>query len=102
MAILCRKHLATRDVFTFLLEGCGFAAAELRTGCANLLLVSLYLQSATPANHFPNVDIVSDLPTVISSWHGPWIVLGDFNLTPLEVAEAGIPVKAKGVVSQQS
>ena len=36
LALLCRKHLSTRDVVTFLLEGCGFVAVEMRTGCANI------------------------------------------------------------------
>ena len=65
IALLCRKHLATRDVSTFLLEGCGFVAAELRTGSANLLLVSLYLQSATPASHYPNANILAELFSLV-------------------------------------
>ena len=43
LALLCRNHLAARDVGTFLLEGCGYVAAEIRTGNANLLLVSMNL-----------------------------------------------------------
>ena len=74
LALLCRKHLPTRDVLTFLLEGCGFVAVELRTGCANLLLISLYLQNATPANHFPNADILAEMLSLLACWKGPsWV-----------------------------
>ena len=98
IALLCRKHLATRDVNTFLLEGCGFVAAELRTGSANLLLVSLYLQSATPASHYPNANILAELFFLVKNWQGPWLIMGDYNLSPLEVSEAGIPAQTGGVV----
>ena len=98
IALLCRKHLATRDVNTFLLEGCGFVAAELRTGSANLLLVSLYLQSATPASHYPNANILAELFSLVKNWQGPWLIMGDCNLSPLEVSEAGIPAQTGGVV----
>ena len=98
LALLCRNHLATRDVGTFLLEGCGYVAAEMRTGNTNLLLVSIYLQNATPASHFPNADILAALLLLLEKWQGPWCVMGDFNLTPLEIAEAGLPVLTKGVV----
>ena len=98
IALLCRKHLATRDVSTFLLEGCGFVAAELRTGSANLLLVSLYLQSATPASHYPNANILAELFSLVKNWQGPWLIMGDYNLSPLEVSEAGIPAQTRGVV----
>ena len=98
IALLCRKHLATRDVNTFLLEGCGFVAAELRTGSANLLLVSLYLQSATPASHYPNANILAELFSLVKNWQGPWLIMGDYNLSPLEVSEAGIPAQTGGVV----
>ena len=98
IALLCRKYLATRDVNTFLLEGCGFVAAELRTGSANLLLVSLYLQSATPASHYPNANILAELFSLVKNWQGPWLIMGDYNLSPLEVSEAGIPAQTGGVV----
>ena len=98
IALLCRKHLATRDVSTFLLEGCGFVAAELRTGSANLLLVSLYLQSATPASHYPNANILAELFSLVKNWQGPWLIMGDYNLSPLEVSEAGVPAQTRGVV----
>ena len=98
LALLCRKHLATRDVGTFLLEGCGFVAAELRTGIANVLLVSIYLQNATPASHYPNADILAELFPLLEKWQGPWFIMGDFNLTPLEISEAGLPARTRGVV----
>ena len=98
LALLCRKHLATRDVGTFLLEGCGFVAAEMRTGSANVLLVSIYLQNATPASHYPNADILAQLLPLLEKWQGPWFIMGDFNLTPLEISEAGLPARSKGVV----
>ena len=98
IALLVRKHLASRDVHTFISEGCGLVAAERRTGHSNLLLVSLYLQCATPAAHYPNSEILAELMSLLKTWRGPWLVLGDFNLTPLEVAEAGIPLQTKGVL----
>ena len=39
-----------------------------------------------------------ELLTLLERWKGPWFILGDFNLTPLEVAEAGLPACTKGVV----
>ena len=98
LALLCRKHLATRDVGTFLLEGCGFVAAEMRTGSANVLLGSIYLQNATPASNYPNADILAQLLPLLERWQGPWFIMGDFNLTPLEISEAGLPARSKGVV----
>ena len=54
-------------------------AAELRTGSANLLLVSLYLQSATPASHYPNANILAELFSLVKNWQGPWLIMGDYT-----------------------
>ena len=73
-------------------------AAEMRTGSANVLLVSIYLQNATPASHYPNADILAQLLPLLEKWQGPWFIVGDFNLTPLEISEAGLPARSIGVV----
>ena len=87
VAVLTKTHIQSREMQHFTVEGCGFCAVEIRVRGVSLLLLSLYLQNSTPLHCHPNAEIVARLVAVIKHHSGQWLVAGDFNLSPQEVAD---------------
>ena len=86
VAVLTKTHLQSRVMQHFTVEGCGFCAVEIRVRGVSLLLLSLYLKNSTPLHCHPNAEILARLVAVIKHHSGQWLVAGDFNLSPQEVA----------------
>ena len=56
----------------------------------SLLLLTLYLKNSTPLHYHPNAEIVARLVAVVKHHSGQWLVAGDFNLSPQEVADTAL------------
>ena len=90
VAVLTKTHLQSRVMQRFTVEGCGFCAVEIRVRGVSLLLLSLYLKNSTPLHCHPNAEILARLVAVIKHHSGQWLVAGDFNLSPQEVAATAL------------
>ena len=90
VAVLTKTHIQSRVMQHFTVEGCGFCAVEIRVRGVSLLLLSLYLQNSTPLHCHPNAEIVARLVAVIKHHSGQWLIAGDFNLSPQEVADTAL------------
>ena len=90
VAVLTKTHLQSRVMQHFTVEGCGFCAVEIRVRGVSLLLLSLYLKNSTPLHCHPNAEILARLVAVIKHHSGQWLVAGDFNLSPQEVADTAL------------
>ena len=86
VAVLTRAHHQARAAQHFCIEGCGFSAVELRVKGVSLLLLSVYLKNSTPLHCPPNAEILSRLVAILKHRTGPWLVAGDFNVEPQEIA----------------
>ena len=56
----------------------------------SLLLLSLYLQNSTPLHCHHNAEIMARVVAVIKHHSGQWLIAGDFNLSPQEVADTAL------------
>ena len=90
VAVLTKTHIQSRVMQHFTVEGCGFCAVEIRVRGVSLLLLSLYLKNSTPFHCHPNAEIVARLVAVVKHHSGQWLVAGDFNLSPQEVADTAL------------
>ena len=62
----------------------------IRVRGVSLLLFSLYLKNSTPLHCHPNAEILARLVAAIKHHSGQWLVAGDFNLSPQEVADTAL------------
>ena len=74
VAVLTKIHLQSRVILQW------------KGAVVSLLLLSLYLKNSTPLPCHPNAEILARLVAVIKHHSGQWLVAGDFNLSPQEVA----------------
>ena len=56
----------------------------------SLLLLSLYLKNSTPLQCHPNAEILGRLTALLKSYEGQWLVAGDFNVSPQEIASTAL------------
>ena len=96
VAVLARSHLQARTTFHYTEEGCGFSSVSLRIRGISLLLVSLYLKCSTPLHSAPNASILGRLASSLKNHHGHWLVAGDFNVQPYELAATSFLSEVKG------
>ena len=96
VAVLVRSHLQARTTFHFTVEGCGFSSVTLRIRGISLLLVSLYLKCSTPLHSAPNASILGRLASSLKNHHGHWLVAGDFNVQPKELAATSFLSEVRG------
>jgi len=96
--VLARAHLQTKPAQLFVKEGCGFCAAEIRLKGVSLLLLSLYLKNSTPIHYEPNAEILARLTALLKSYPGQWLVAGDFNVSPRELADTTLVCELGGQV----
>ncbi|CAE7235281.1 unnamed protein product [Symbiodinium sp. CCMP2456] len=98
VAVLTRSHLQTKPAQLFVKEGCGFCAAEIRLKGVSILLLSLYLKNSTPVHYEPNAEILARLTALLKSYPGQWLVAGDFNVSPRELADTSLVCELGGQV----
>ena len=96
VAVLVASHVQGRFEHSHLEEGCGFEAVDVRLQHTNLLVVSLYLQTGTSLHSRPNSRIMGELIQLVKTWKGMWIIGGDFNLPPEEIAATNILAEIEG------
>ena len=90
VALMSRSHLKARAVQHFTVEGCGFCAADLRVKGVSLLLLSIYLKNSTPLHCQPNAEILGRLAALLKTHVGQWLMAGDFNVTPHDLASTSL------------
>ena len=90
VAVLVKSHIQGRAEFSHLEEGCGFEAVDVRLQHTNLLVISVYLQTGTTLHARPNSSIIAELINVVKHWKGVWILAGDFNIPPEEIAATNL------------
>ena len=86
VAVLTHAHHQARTAQHFCAEGCGFSAVEIRATGVSLLLLSVHLKNSTPLRCPPNAEILSRLMAILKCRTGHWLVAGDFNVEPQEIA----------------
>ena len=98
VALLSKKHLKVQAMHHFTEEGCGYCAAKLRVKGVSLLLLSLYLKNSTPIQCHPNAEIMGRLTALLKGHVGQWLVAGDFNVSPNELAATNIVSELGGQI----
>ena len=96
VAVLVRSHIQGRAERSHLEEGCGFEAVDVRLQHTNLLVVSVYLKTGTSINTRPNSSILAELISLVRNWKGVWIIAGDFNTPPEEIAATNVLAEMNG------
>ena len=96
VAVLVKSHIQGRAEFSHLEEGCGFEAVDVRLQHTNLLVISVYLQTGTTLHARPNSSIIAELINVVKHWKGVWILAGDFNIPPEEIAATNLLEEMNG------
>ena len=98
VAVISRSHLKARAAQHFTVEGCGFCAADLRVKGVSLLLLSIYLKNSTPLHCQPNAEILGRLAALLKTHVGQWLVAGDFNVTPHDLASTSLVNELSGQI----
>ena len=96
VSVLIKSHIQGRVELSHLEEGCGFEAVDVRLQHTNLLVVSVYLQTGTSIHHRPNSSILAELLSLVKNWKGVWIIAGDFNTPPEELAATNLLAEMNG------
>ncbi|CAE7709065.1 unnamed protein product, partial [Symbiodinium necroappetens] len=74
------------------------SAKQGTNGGVSLLLLSLYLKNSTPIQCHPNAEILGRLTALLKGHVGQWIVAGDFNVSPNELADTNIVSELGGQI----
>ena len=96
VAVLVKSHIQGRAECSHLEEGCGFEAVDVRLQHTNLLVVSVYLKTGTSIHSRPNSAILAELLSLVKNWKGVWIIAGDFNTPPEELAATNVVAEMNG------
>ena len=96
VAVLIKSHIQGRVEFSHLDDGCGFEAVDVRLQHTNLLVVSVYLKTGTSIHSRPNSSILAELLSLVKNWRGVWIIAGDFNTPPEEIAATNLLAEMNG------
>ena len=96
VAVLIKSHIQGRVELSHLEDGCGFEAVDVRLQHTNLLVVSVYLKTGTSIHTRPNSSILAELLSLVKNWKGVWIVAGDFNTPPEELAATNVLAEMNG------
>ena len=80
------KHRNVRHLLQFLVDGCGFLAVVLRTVGVDVVLVTIYLKCVEGLHGPTNSEILASLVSFVRTLDQPWIVGGDFNVSPEAVS----------------
>ena len=65
-------------------------AVDVRLQRTNLLVASVYLKTGTSIHTRPNSSILAELLSLVKNWKGMWIIAGDFNTPPEELAATNV------------
>ena len=96
VAVLIKSHIQGRVELSHLDEGCGFEAVDVRLQHTNLLVISVYLKTGTSIHSRPNSSILAELLSLVKNWKGVWIIAGDFNNPPEEIAATNLLAEMNG------
>ena len=96
VAVMIKSHIQGRVEMSHLEEGCGFEAVDVRLQHTNLLVVSVYLKTGTSIHARPNSSILAELLSLVKNWKGVWIIAGDFNTPPEEIAATNLLAEMNG------
>ena len=96
VAVLIKSHIQGRVELSHLEDGCGFEAVDVRLQHTNLLVVSVYLKTGTSIHTRPNSSILAELLSLVKNWKGVWIIAGDFNTPPEELAATNVLAEMNG------
>ena len=96
VAVMIKSHIQGRVEMSHLEEGCGFEAVDVRLQHTNLLVVSVYLKTGTSIHARPNSSILAELLSLVRNWKGVWIIAGDFNTPPEEIAATNLLAEMNG------
>ncbi|CAK0788137.1 unnamed protein product [Prorocentrum cordatum] len=77
---------------------CGFAPVVLRAAAGNIVVVALYLRPALGFGKRNRGTLVA-LGAPLATQKAPWIVLGDWNHEPRQLAQSGWVAKLGGAVA---
>ena len=96
VAVLIKSHIQGRLEHSHLEDGCGFEAVDVRLQHTNLLVASVYLKTGTSIHTRPNSSILAELLSLVKNWKGMWIIAGDFNTPPEELAATNVLAEMNG------
>ena len=96
VAVLIKSHIQGRVEHSHLEDGCGFEAVDVRLQRTNLLVASVYLKTGTSIHTRPNSSILAELLSLVKNWKGMWIIAGDFNTPPEELAATNVLAEMNG------
>ena len=58
--------------------------------------MSIYLRDSVGVSE--NLDVLREAAALVKALHGPWIIAGDFNVSPQELADANWPQVLGGTI----
>ena len=91
-----RSHLQTRHLITHGDQGKGFAFIGIRFHGWELAVGNVYLESGKGPGGGVNPQLLAELAVFVQELRIPWIIAGDWNCTPEELASAGFLMLVKG------
>ena len=96
VASLARCHLQTRSLGSHLCQGKGFVVFGIRFQGWDLAVCNLYLESGVGPAAGVNPGILASLVMFIQELRIPWMILGDWNCAPQELASTVFLKAVKG------
>ena len=96
LATMARTHLQTRHLQTFGDQGKGCIFIGLRFQGWELAIGNVYLESGTGPGAGVNPGLLSQLAVFVQELRVPWIIVGDWNCSPEELASSGFISMIKG------
>ena len=96
LATMARTHLQTRHLQTFGDQGKGYVFIGLRFRGWELVIGNVYLESGTGPGAGVNPGLLSNLAVFVQELRLPWIIVGDWNCSPEELASSGFLSMIKG------
>ena len=96
LATTARTHLQTRYLQTFGDQGKGCIFIGLRFQGWELAIGNVYLESGTGPGAGVNPGLLSQLAVFVQELRVPWIIVGDWNCSPEELASSGFLSMIKG------
>ena len=93
---LCSACLQTRHLQTFGDQGKGCIFIGLRFQGWELAIGNVYLESGTGPGAGVNPGLLSQLAVFVQELRVPWIIVGDWNCSPEELASSGFLSMIKG------
>ena len=88
IGILHKDHLSVHRHQAYLKEGCGWSAVVLEEKNDKTLLVTVYLKNSEGLQSRLNAELMGTLMACLQTWKGSWIVVGDWNVEPDQMAQS--------------